>query len=46
MKIKRLEEDVQTKYDENLRLKDELISLRKLNEDLTKKLDGISEFFK
>jgi hypothetical protein len=46
MKIKRLEEDVQSKYDENLKLKDELNGLKLLNEEMSKKLSGISEFFK
>jgi ribosomal protein L34E len=45
-KIKRLEEEVQDKFDENDRLKQEIEGLRKVNEELARKLQGISEFFK
>lgn len=45
-KIKRLEEENQERFDNNCKLKEEVNGLRQINEELEKKLAGISEFFK
>lgn len=45
-KIKRLEEENQEIFDNNCKLKEEVNGLRQINEELEKKLTGISEFFK
>lgn len=45
-KIKRLEEENQEIFDNNCKLKEEINGLRQINEELEKKLTGISEFFK